>query len=209
MTWSRLTAMKRSTALHHVMELTGMAERLNGLGPDFDIRLSELWIGGDILNGAEQTEEVTIVVRLDIPDDEIPYLALHPEVESYEHSLRLNKWPVDARWRSRGVPAWDHEVRRVARFWSAETGTEDLLIRNLQDRTFTELMIESPTPEQLQAFLEESLSRSERHLTGVLEHYWDRDWRRNHQGYGVHPEDHLWRAAEAVRSIKSALRQFG
>ena len=144
-------------------------------------------------------------MRLDIPVEEFPLLALHPAMAACESLLRLDKRPVDARWRPRQVPAWDHEVRRVARVWSAETGPDALLLHHLRDNTVSDSSIEIPTPDQLREFLTEVLPRAQRHLGEVLDDYWEQDWRRAHRGYGTQPEDHLWRAAEAVRSLRDAL----
>ncbi|MCB0909566.1 MAG: hypothetical protein KDB63_20895 [Nocardioidaceae bacterium] len=167
--------------------------------------LSELWVGGDLLDRAEQIEWAVVVVRVDVPADELPYLALHPAVAACESFLRLDKRPIDARWRSQGVPAWDHQVRRVARVWSAKTGPDELLLRHLHNDTVSDTMIETPTTAELLEYLTDGLPRAQRHLSEVLDGYWDADWRRAHRGYGIQPEHHLWRAAEAVRSMREAL----
>jgi hypothetical protein len=185
--------------------LTQEADRLTHLPGDLALPLSELWVGGDLLDGAEQIEWALVVVRLDIPDDELPYLALHPAVAACESFLRLDKRPIAARWRSREAPAWDHDVRRVARVWSVRAGTDEVLLRHLGANTVSDSMIATPSPAELREFLVEALPRSERHLGEVLDGYWEHGWRRTHRGYGVQPEDHLWRAAEAVRSLRDAL----
>jgi hypothetical protein len=196
---------KRSTALRHVAELVQEADRLSHLPGDLAFPLAELWVGGDLVDGADQIEWPLVVVRLDIPADELPQLALHPTVAACESYLRLDKRPVDARWRSRQAPAWDHEVRRVARVWSAQTGSDDLALHRLRTNTVSESMIQTPTTAELHEFLVDALPRAERHLGEVLDGYWEPGWRRAHRGYGTQPEHHLWRAAEAVRSLREAL----
>lgn len=182
------------------------ADRLTRLPGDLaPPPLSELWVGGDLLGGAEQIEWALVVVRLDVPADELPHLALHPAVAACGSFLRLDKLPIDARWRSREVPAWDHEVRRVARVWSAKTGPDELLLRHLRANTVSDAMIEAPTPDELREFLAEALPRCDQHLGEVLDGYWEPDWRRARRGYRIQPEHHLWRAAEAVRSMREAL----
>ena len=52
---------------------------------------------------------------------------------------------------------------------------------------------------------EVELEASRRHLRDVLDRYVDRDWRRAHNGYDESPEDHLWRAAQAVTDLLDAL----
>jgi len=54
---------------------------------------------------------------------------------------------------------------------------------------------------QLEVEIEASLT----HLGRVVEGYWDREWRADHQGFGWHPEDHLWRAAHGYLDLMSGL----
>lgn len=200
--------MKRSTALRHITELADEADRLAGLSDLLAVPLSELWVGGDLLDGAEQVEWALVVVRLDIAAEEFPYLALHPAMAACESFLRLDKRPVDARWRARRVPAWDHDVRRVARVWAAQTGRDELLLRHLRNNTVRDAMVQTPTADELRAFLNDGLPRARRHLAQVVDGYWEPGWRRTHTGYGIYPEHHLWRAAEAVRSMQAALDEL-
>lgn len=58
--------------LRHVTDLAEEADRLTHLSGDLALPLSELWVGGDLLDGAEQIEWALVVVRLDIPADEFP-----------------------------------------------------------------------------------------------------------------------------------------
>lgn len=197
--------MKRRTAVRHVAELAEEADRLAHLPGDLVLPLSELWVGGELLEGADQVEWALVVVKLDVPVDEFPHLALHPAIAVCESFLRLDKRPIDARWRARQAPAWDHEARRVARVWSEQTGPDELLLRHLRDDTVSDEMMQAPTPAQLREFLTDGLPRAQRHLAEILDGYWEPDWRRAHRGLGIQPEHHLWRAAEAVRSMREAL----
>jgi len=198
--------MKRTTALRHLSELAAEAQRLTGFA-DMRPPLSDLWVGGELLDGADAVEWITVVGRLDVPADELPYLALHPQAEWCTHLLRLDKLPIVTEWRPSTEPAWNHKIPRVARFWSAQTGVDELLIKHLRDRSSTDRMVEQPSAEQLRSALEQELPRSEQHLATVLDNYWEPPWQRAHRGNGIHPDDHLWRAAEAVRSIREALAE--
>lgn len=66
-------------------------------------------------------------------------------------------------------------------------------------------MIATPTPAALREFLTDELPRAEHRLAEVLDGYWESEWRGAHRGHGTHPEHHLWRAAESVRSMREAL----
>lgn len=39
----------------------------------------------------------------------------------------------------------------------------------------------------------------------MLDDFWEPGWRREHRSGGIYPEEHLWRAAQAVRDIEAAL----
>jgi hypothetical protein len=97
----------------------------------------------------------------------------------------------------------------VLRFWSAKSGPDLEAIGDLRERRFDKLRLVEPTAAELADQLEVELDTCRRHLHRVLDRYWDDDWRREHKGFGVHPEDHLWRAAEAVHQIEAALADAG
>jgi hypothetical protein len=40
----------------------------------------------------------------------------------------------------------------------------------------------------------------------VVGSYHDREWRRDHKGFGVYPEDHLWWATRGWLELDDALR---
>jgi hypothetical protein len=103
---------------------------------------------------------------------------------------------------------WNHQHRRLVRFWSASAGLEVGVIDALRARTLEHLDLVEPELDALVAQLQEELTFSRRHLRDLLEHYWDRGWRRTHQGYDASPEDHLWRAATAVSDMQDALDEL-
>ena len=71
-----------------------------------------------------------------------------------------------------------------------------------------QVSVVEPSDAEFSAQLLDELTRSRAHLRGVLEHFWDDGWRRDHRGSGVYPEDHLWRAARALVEIEDALAQL-
>ena len=69
-------------------------------------------------------------------------------------------------------------------------------------------ILEAPVADLFQQLTEE-LEASRHHLRRVLDQYWEPDWRRDHKGYDESPEDHLWRAAQAVSEIEQAVSELG
>jgi hypothetical protein len=197
--------MKRSSTVRHLAEMAETASECLYLraGP-IGWPLVSMWATGELLDGAESVEKVAAVLLLDLPADELPWMALHPTGEWVSERLRLGKRPVQWWYRSHTWPAWNPAHRRVVRFWSDRDGRDDEVLDALRARR--SLPVVEPSSQDWHAQLNEELSLARRHLADVLDHYYDQDWRRENEGFGVHPEDHLWRAAQGLREIEDALR---
>ena len=177
-------AVKRSTTIRHLAEMAEVAtERMRLRETDIGWPLEEMWVTGELLGSAETLEAGAVVLVLDLPAEDLPWLALHPAGEWVGDQLRLDKRPLRWCYRPLTSPVWNHEHRRLVRFWSA-SGDLDLAV------------VEA---------LREELAVSRRHLRATLDTYWDRDWRRHHSGHDASPEDHLWRASTAVTDIWAAV----
>ena len=198
--------MKRSTAIGHLVE-TGevSSERLRFRGTDIGWPVEELWVTGDLLGLADAVDAGSVVVVLDVPSDEAPWLAINPAGEWAGDQLRLRKRPLPWCYRPLGWPVWNHQHRRLVRYWSAEAGLDDSVIDALRTRRLDRLDAVEPTAHELAHQLRDELPVSRTHLRTVVQRYWDRDWRRQHKGYDESPEDHLWRAAAAVTEMQDAL----
>lgn len=189
--------------------MAGVAsERLSLRATDIGWPLAQLWVTGDLLSLADQLEAGSVVAVLDIPAHELAWLSVHPAGEWVGDQLRLGKRPMLWCYRPMTWPVWNQEHRRLVRFWAADTGLDQDVIAALRDRRLDRLTIVEPSPEELANQLDVELALSRRHLRQVLDQYWDRDWRRGHKGYDETPEDHLWRAAQAVTEISDALAEL-
>lgn len=82
--------MKRSTAIGHLVE-TGevSSEQLRFRGTDIGWPVEELWVTGDLLGLADTVEAGSVVLALDVPPDEAPWLAINPAGEWAGEQLRL------------------------------------------------------------------------------------------------------------------------
>ncbi|MDP9416693.1 MAG: hypothetical protein M3P48_02415 [Actinomycetota bacterium] len=198
--------MKRSTAIGHLVEMAEVAtEQLRLRDTGIRWPLEEIWVTGELLGLTETLEVGAVVLTLDLPTDELPWLALHPAGEWIGHQLRLGKRPLRWCYRPLAWPVWNHENRRLARFWSATGGLDTTVIETLRSRRLDQLTVVQPSPDEFAEQLREELVMSRRHLRAVLDGYWDHDWRRQHKSHDESPEDHLWRAATAVSDISDAL----
>jgi hypothetical protein len=202
-----MAGVKYATAVSRLQSLAELAQDFWTRLADTDIGwpLDELWVAGCLLDGPDGLETTDVILMLDEPADDLPWMALHASGEWIGEQLRLTKLPIMWVYRPTVYPAWNARYSQVLRFWSARSGPDHEGIDTLRQRRFDLLRVVEATPAQMADQLEVELEGCRRHLHQVLDHYWDHDWRREHKGFGVHPEDHLWRAAEAVHEIEATL----
>ena len=170
--------------------------------------LEELWVTGDLLEHCSELETGSVVLVLDLPAEELPWLAIHPAAEWVGADLRLGKRPFLWSYRPALWPVWNHRHRRVARFWSARSGTEAAVLDALGAGRVDDAPIVAPSTDELVDQLKLEVDASTQHLRKVLASYWDPDWRRRHKGADTSPEDQLWRAAQAAVEIADALHEL-
>jgi hypothetical protein len=201
---------KFSTAVGHLVEMADVAtDRLRLRDTSIGWPLEELWVAGELLDLPTELEAATVVLAIDAPPDEVPWLAKHPAGEWAGSELRLGKRPFFWAYRPSVWPVWNHQHRRVARVWSAAGGADVRVLDALRRRDREGLQVVEPSDAELAVQLRAELGVSRRHLRHVLDHYWDRDWRRSRRGLDDSAEDELWRAAEGAREIVDALAALG
>lgn len=177
-------------------------ERLQLRGTTIGWPLEELWVSGAFLSDSPDVDDGVILLRLDLPAEDVPWLALHPKGEAVGELLRLGKRPFSWWYRSIEDPPWNIKHQRVVRFWSAAAGTDVQGVERLAAGDVAALDIVSPTHEEFAAQVDRDLERSRAHLRQVVDGYWERDWRREHrQG-----EEDLWRAAAAICALEDAVQ---
>ena len=170
--------------------------------------LQELWVTGELLEGPESLEWGSVVLVVDLPADELTWLAMHPAAEWIGSQLRLGKRPFGWAYRPSAWPVWNHQNRRLVRFWSADVGKHTDVLHLLQERELDRLSVVEAPAESLLEQLTHELAASRHHLRQVLDHYWEPEWRRDHKGYDEAPEHHLWRAAQAIIEIEEAVSEI-
>lgn len=198
--------MRRPTAVTQVERMVTAADEIHGLATQgLDVPLAELWVGGAILERDDRIDTYDVALVLDAPAEDVTWLALHPAGEWIADRLRVTKLAVHWFLRSTAHRVHNHRLRAMVRVWTPTDPDRGLLDRlHRGDLVPTDISM-PPDDATLAARLETELAQCRRHLVTVLDGYHDRDWRHDHTGLGVYPEDHLWRAAQAVRELSDAL----
>jgi hypothetical protein len=137
---------KRSTAIRHLVETAEVArDLLRFRNSDIGWPLEELWVTGDLLGFAEDVDAGSVVLTLDVQPEEMPWLAINASGEWVGDQLRLGKRPLLWCYRPKAWPMWNHEHRRVVRYWSAAEGLHGTVIEALRVRRFEQLDIARPS----------------------------------------------------------------
>ncbi len=194
--------MKLSTAIRHLEQIGAESTRYGDLQP-LGWPLESMWIADDILDAPDALDVVTVLLLVDVPAEDLPWRTLNSVERAIAETLRIPKLPIWRHGRPSSWPAWNAENRRVRRFWSLEEGTDTTVIETLRAGKPLDPVAVEPSVFIEQMESERAVSRV--HLATVLDEYWEQSWRREHEGYGIHPEDHLWRAAYGLQQIEAAL----
>lgn len=139
-------AVKRSTAVGHLVDMAemgteGVQRRESGMGWPVE----ELWVTDDLLGLSDTMDAATVVLALDVPAEELPWLALYPAGERVGTELGLDKRPMSWCYRLIAWPVWNHQHRRLARFWSARDGLEKVVVAALGTRRFGQSSVVEPS----------------------------------------------------------------
>ena len=168
--------------------------------------LDEMWVAGTLLEPADEIDHGRVILMIDLPPDELPWLAVHPTAEWVGEQLRLGKRPMSWTYRPTSWPAWNVRNQQVTRFWSTGSGLDHAVIDALRSGAAADLV--EPDRGAVDEQFAVELEAAKAHLQSILESYWDRDWRRDNRHH-TSPEDQLWRAATAVNELNTATTERG
>jgi hypothetical protein len=201
-----IDAMYRKTGIKH---LRAVAERCDTANRPVDEPiLMEMYAYGDILDPTvEELDYLRVALVLDLPAEEVTWLAL-PDVAIWlSYHLGMDKNPVHALRRPAVWPVWNHFIRRPLRLWTYEGGSDEAAFAALAEGDVESLRLADPSPEELAEQLAMERDASLAHLRRVQESLHDREWRSGRKGFGNYPEDHLWHAVEGYLDLLDAERK--
>lgn len=171
--------------------------------PSDEPLLRAAYVFGEVVDGADPVECITVAFTLNLPPDEVPWCSQPPGTSWLVDTLRLDKGGIAYWWRSDHEPVWNHLIRDPVRFWSLE-GTDEAALDALRERRCTDLARVTATAEQVRRRTAVELGRALDRVRDVRQTYWDRDWRRAHRGYGRYPEHELWDAIDGYLDLLEA-----
>jgi hypothetical protein len=172
-----------------------------------DSMIVEAHVFGGVVAGLDAVEVIWLALVVDLPVEEVTWLARPAQAEATASLLGFDKYPLRWWWRPREWPVWNHWISRPVCFWSRQDGPDEVVLGQLADRRLSDLEIQGlPDQSLYRAQLQIELEASRQHLERVVDSYHDREWRRDHKGFGVYPEDHLWWATQGFLELDDALR---
>ena len=197
---------RRDTAVRRLAAIAGNCQRASGLQDDGEPVLAAAYAFGDLLDGAAELAVVQVSFVLNLPANELTWCAEPGSCTSLAHLLELDKAPVDWYWRPAVWPVANHVISRPLRIWSAEGGLERAALDALARGSGEPLRLPPASPDDTREQLATELEASLAHLRAVEASYWERDWRRDHRGFGIYPESHLWNAVHGYLDLLAALQ---
>ena len=194
---------KRSTAISRLGDVAAGLTRTTSW-PDVGIVAG--YVFGALVEQAGDVDRVELALVVDARQEELPWLARPARLEAIAAQLRFDKLPLCWWWRSTDGPVWNHHIRRAVRFWTASDGVDVFVVDSVSAGRTDQLPISEPADhEQLVAQLRSEREVNRRQLAGVIDRFYDQNWRHEHKYQGVFPQDHLWWAAAGFLELDDAL----
>jgi hypothetical protein len=190
---------------HAVEKLRVLAEGCESVKgwPSEDPLLREAYVFGEVLDGADPLESVEVVLVVNLPAEQVTWSSSPRGTLWLADKLRLSKGGFSYSWRSHQEPVWNHHVLGPVRFWSHE-GTNERVLQALAERRFADIPRGVPPEHVRRERVAADLQAALGHLRDVHDAYWERDWRREHRGYGRYPENDLWEAVDNYLDLRDA-----
>jgi hypothetical protein len=200
-----MAVMKWTRAVHHVeslaQECAGMATRPPSI---FPLRVTQMWVVGDLLGPPRDLETVTVALCVDLPADEVAWWSEPPGAQHWANATRLTKNPVLVWWRSAHAPVWNHRIERPALVWDDAGGVREDTLAALRDGRGEAVRLAAPAEDLLSARLHEELAVSLRALRACTKTYEDRRWS---PGRLEPTADALWRAGDGYLDVLDAVNR--
>jgi len=199
--------MKWTRALHHLEQLAAACTDLSKRPATiFPLRVTSLWTFGAVLDSREDLGILPVVLAVDGPVQDFPWMCPPAGAEHWSHATRLSTSPVVAMWRSTRAPLWNHHIYRPLLIWDESPGDDSGVAADglaaLRGGTAEALRLPEPSPGELSARLEAELAVSLQALKTATAAY---EQRRFGAGKLEPTADALWRAGTGYLDVLRAV----
>lgn len=133
--------------------------------------LHEAYVFGEILEGVDPIECLTVAFTLNLSPDDVPWCSRPRGTAWLVHDLRLDSGGIEYWWRSRHEPVGNHIIRNPVRLWSLN-GTDETALRALQDHRFSDLHRVTTTPAEAEQHSAIEFSRALNQLRTIHQDSW-------------------------------------
>jgi hypothetical protein len=194
-------AMRWHRAVHHVESLAQSCAAM-AASPVPVLRVTQLWVCGDILGPGAELEWVTVALCVDLPPEQVAWRTEPRGTGHWARATRLSKNPIVAWWRSAHAPVWNHRIVRPALIWDAADGVHEAAMAALRDKQGETVRSQAPTEPEYAARLRDELAVSLGAVRAATLAYDERRWG---QGKLEAIADPLWRATEGYLDVLEAV----
>lgn len=199
--------MRFKKAVERLRTIADECERIRPLWTD-EVALTAVYTFGEVLEYPDELPFIQIALVVDRPAEELTWGAQPEYCEAVAQQLRLDKAPVGRCWRPEAWPVWNHVIKRPLLIWSTD-GPNGEALDALVRRDADSVRLPAPQPEHEREQLEVEFEACLAHLRKIEQTYWEQDWRRDHRGFGIYPENHLWNAVHGYLDLLTAVRSSG
>ena len=119
--------MRYRRAVEKIRILAEACEDFSKRFPGEEPLLTEAYVFGGVLRGADPLEFVEVALVLNLPPDEVVWETTPRGTLWLADYLRLSKGGFAYFWRSHLDPVANHHIREPVRFWSLDGPDEDVL----------------------------------------------------------------------------------
>jgi hypothetical protein len=202
-----MRGMRYATAVRRLRQIAEDAHRVRL--PGEEPLVAAIYTFGTILEAPDAPDGVDIALVANEPAEELTWGTEPPWTIGIVERLRLDKAPVRWFFRPAVWPVWNHHIREPLRIYSAADGPDAGALYALAHGDAEHLRLPAPSAAERREQAEIELDAAHHHLRAVHEPYWDRDCRREHKGFGIYPDTHLWNAVWGYLDLQDATHQHG
>jgi hypothetical protein len=198
---------KRDRAIQHLEVLAGactaMLDQPTGI---FPLRVIQLWVFGEVLEGFSEPDRVTVALGIDQPERDVPWCSEPLGARHWADATRMSRNPIAAFWRSTRAPIWNHHIDRPVLLWDDADGIRPQVLAALRAGEGDRMRPDAPSPAKLRQRLvvEQGIALAE--LRDRTATYGDHRWK---PGKLEPYADALFTAADSYLDLTAALDLAG